>query len=451
MNYQKNQILTVDIHDVNMLGFGVAKVDGAVFFVQNAVKGDRANIRIIKATRKYYVARIEELLVSSPHRITPDCPSHRRCGGCAFQHLSYSLEKEIKKGYVASCIQKSGLQNVFVIDVLSTDCMIEYRNKGQFPVAENENGECYFGFYSPKTHRVVSLGACNIQNPLFTKIASFVCDFLNQNKIPAYSEPDGRGLVRHIYLRSGSKTGEIMLCLVLKEDGFSQEDEFVRAATARFPQIKSIYLNFNPKNTNVILGQQMRLLWGEEKISDVLCDRTFYLSPHSFFQVNPTCAQFLYQTAFEMAQIDSHDLILDLYCGIGSIGLSTHTKADLVGVEIIPEAVEDARFNARVNQIHNARFICGDAADAFSAIGQYQAKNPIVIVDPPRKGLSPSLIFDLAKQNIKKILYISCAPDTLCRDLKQFQDLGYRISNLQPVDMFPRTSHVETVAVIDKL
>lgn len=443
MIYKKNQILTVDIIDVNMMGFGVAKVDDAVFFVQNGVTGDRASVRVIKATKKYYVCRIEELLSASSARTEPKCPVFRRCGGCAFQHVRYELELETKRRFVESCFKKAGISNAVVRSVLSTGEVSGYRNKAQFPFASDEKGNVIAGFFSSRSHKVCAVDRCDIQDQQFSQMMAFVCDYANSKKLTVYNEETGKGLLRHLFLRSGKSTGEVMLCLVVCGMSLPDENGFVTAVTAAFPQIKSIVLNSNTKRTNVILGEDLRVLWGKEKIVDILCDRRLRLSPKSFYQVNHDGAELLYRTGFEMADASQHDLVIDLYCGIGSISLSLPTNSKIVGVEIIPDAVEDANFNAAENGLTSARYFCGDASDAFRILSETGASNPLVIVDPPRKGLSESLIADIASHKIPKVLYISCGADTLARDVKRFLDLGYQMSYVQPVDMFPRTGHVE--------
>ncbi len=450
MPYQKNQILEVDIVDMNMMGFGVAKMDGAVIFVQNAVTGDRAKIRIIKCAKNYDVARIEELLISSPKRREVECPAFRRCGGCAFQHIDYVYEKELKEQFVKSCFVKQGLPHIQVLPVLSTEEKKHYRNKAQFPVAKDAYGRVYAGFYSPKTHTVCQVDFCLIQAPIFYEISNAVCRYLTEEGIEPYCEEMHSGLVRHIFLRRGEKSGEVMLCLVLREDKFPKEQHFVSHITKKFPEIASVVWNIQTDKTNVILGKQSRVLYGKSKIKDILLNKEFEISPQAFYQVNHNGAELLYQTAFSMAKVENFDLILDLYCGIGTISLTAPTAAPIVGIEIVPEAVEDAKTNAKLNHVNNADFICADAKDAFQLIKERNAKKPLLVVDPPRKGLSPQLIEDIIRSDVKDILYISCAPDTLARDIALLIKAGFTCSPVQPVEMFPRTSHVETVALLSR-
>ena len=447
MKLIKNQILEAEITETNMLGFGVCKIDGAVVFVQNGVEGDKAEIRIIKCAKNYYIARIEKLITPSEHRAEPKCPYFKRCGGCNFQHIEYPHEKELKQNFVKSCFLKQGMK-VEVLPVLSTDKVSGYRNKGQFPVTLGEDGKVVCGFYSPKSHKVCPIDFCDIQDPAFASICNFVCRYLTEHEILPYNEEEQAGMVRHIYLRRGVVSGEIMLCLVLKVDAFNLAEDFVKAVSNNFPEIKSISLNIQPKPNNVILGKESRVIYGKEKISDVLCDRELLISSHSFYQVNHDAAQLLFHTAFSMANLSEFDCIVDLYCGIGSISLATKTKGEILGVEIVSEAVEDAKENAKLNGVTNANYLCGDAGDAFRLIKERKSEKPLYIVDPPRKGLEEKLISDMAENGADNVLYISCSAETFARDVKLFCDLGYHLDKVQPVDLFPRSGHVECIGFL---
>lgn len=450
MTFSKNQILETEICDINMLGFGVAKVDGAVFFVQNGVPGDIAKLKIIKCAKNYYVCRIEELVKPSKDRIEPECPHYKSCGGCSFWHIRYDSEKSLKRNFVETCFRKAGLAHIDVLPLISTDILKGYRNKAQYPVQLSENGEVISGFYSPRSHRLCKVEHCLIQDDRFSKITEFLCEFFNKNKILPYNEENDSGLVRHIYLRCGKASGEIALCLVLRSDSFPKTDLLITEITKRFSEIVSVSFNIQPKKTNVILGNQTIIIYGKEKIEDILCGKRFLISPKSFYQVNRDGAELLYKTAFDIADLATYDLIVDLFCGIGSISLSANTDVPIMGVEIVQEAVNDAMKNAELNGISNAEFLCGDAADAFQKIKVSGSTKPLVIVDPPRKGIGDKLISDLGRNEIKNLLYISCNPETMARDIKKLYDLGYVTNFVQPVDMFPRTSHVETVALLQK-
>lgn len=450
MNFKKNQILDVDIEEVNMMGFGVAKEQGMVIFVQNAVTGERDRVKLIKCTKNYCVARVEEVLTPSDMRQDPPCPHYKRCGGCSFQHISYEYEKTIKRNWVRRCLNQSGLSHVEVREVLSVDKISRYRNKAQYPIARDCEGKIVAGFYSPKSHSVCPIEDCLIQEESFSSVCQFFCRFLQNHGIEPYCEETREGLVRHLYLRIGKKTGEMMVCVVLKSDYFPEEDLFVSELTRRFPTVKSVVFNINPEQTNVILGPTNRLVFGQDHISEILCERKLLLSASSFFQVNRDAAELLYNTAFKMVPLSEYDLIVDLYCGIGSIALCSGTNAPIIGVEIVPQAIENAKRNAKINGIQNAIFLCGDASLAFESIDTSSAKNPLLILDPPRKGLSRELVDEICAKKLPSILYISCGPDTLARDLALFSQKGYHFDYVQPVDLFPRTSHVESVCLLSK-
>ncbi|MBQ3865938.1 MAG: 23S rRNA (uracil(1939)-C(5))-methyltransferase RlmD [Clostridia bacterium] len=448
--FRKNQEVFLSILELNMMGHGVAKCDGAVFFVQNALPGEKCRCRVIKCAKNYYVARVEEYVTQSPDRIEPPCGSWKRCGGCAFQNASYDLEKKTKRAYVAAEMKKAGFGDLAVLPVLSTGKTDHYRNKAQFPVAAGKAGP-EAGFYAPRTHAVVPVRSCSIQNESFAPIVDAVLSFAATHGVIPYDEETGKGLLRHLYLRIGEKTGEIMLCLVLTEDAFPDEEEFCRMITSSFPAVKSIVFNVNDKATNVILGDRDRVVCGERKIRDTLCGRTFSLSPHAFYQVNRDAAELLYRTAFSMAGITADTTLVDLYCGVGTIGqCAAHPGQSLFGVEIVPEAVADAKENARQNGFKRASYFCGDAAALFSRIPAEARGNALLILDPPRKGVAPSLINEIGASSFKRVLYISCDPRTLARDMALFAALGFVPGPVQPVDLFPRTSHVECVTLITK-
>ena len=450
MKFQKNQILEAEIVDMSILGYGIAKPEDCVFFVQNAVVGERALIRVIKVAKNYCVARVEEILRPSPDRVEPCCSVHRRCGGCAFQHVSYERELEIKQNYVRSCFLKAGISDVKVQKPLSTYEICHYRNKAQFPLSLDDKARIVCGFFAGKTHKVQPIEHCAIQTPLFSEIANALCTFFTKHRFSVYDENTGEGLLRHLYLRSADASGEIMLCIVINGESLPKEKELLELIKSRFPSVKSVYVNFNTEKTNVVLGKEMHLLWGEEKLVDTLLNTKLAISPSSFYQVNHNATELLYQTAFKMADLINHDMILDLFCGIGSISLTSGMKMPILGVEIVPDAVEDAKFNAALNDFSNTEFICGDAKDAFVHVERMKSKNPIIVVDPPRKGLSEKLISDIATSGIQKVLYISCGPDTLARDVRSFVDHGFHFDSVQPVDLFPRTSHVESVVCLTK-
>ena len=458
---QKNDIVTLEIEEINNLGCGVGHLKssdgsrGLVVFVQGAVTGDVVKARIIKVNKSYLVARIEELLQPSAYRDDGDLCTARGCGGCVYRHVRYEHELELKREYVRGAFRKVGLADVVIEDVRSTGALCGYRNKAQYPVAKGKNG-MEFGFFATASHRIVSARDCKLQPELFGEIASFVCALADRFGLSAYNEETGKGFLRHLYLRYGQKTGDVMLCLVANGDRFANESKWVEELTRAFPQIKSISLNTNTKNTNVVLGDRYRVLYGEEWIEDELCGLRFRISPAAFYQVNHDACELLYGIAKEKADLTGGETVLDLYCGIGTIGLSMADKAsEIVGIEIVPDAVRCANENAARNGVANAHFYCGDASDAKQLFATAEAEHgsvdgATVIMDPPRKGSTPELIEYLAARDFKKIVYISCNPDTLARDCVLFQKLGYAIGAVTPVDMFPRTGHVESVVCLKR-
>ena len=458
-NLKKNDIVELLVEDINNLGAGVSHLeDGRVVFIRGAVTGDKIKAKIIKVNTNFVVARLEEILKPSAYRDTECfCTASESCGGCVYRHITYDHEKEIKKSYVKHAFIKAGLPDVVINDVHSTNKTKSYRNKAQYPFAMTKNG-IVAGFYASKTHNVVPAFDCALQPKVFGEILRTVCDFANQKKITVYDEETGKGLLRHLYLRHGEGTGEIMLCLVINGDKIPDAREFIDLINSKFPNVTSIQLNFNKKNTNVVLGNEYRTLFGERYIEDVLCGVRFRITPESFYQVNHDGAEILYGLAKEKAICGSKDKIslVDMYCGTGTIGLSMADVAkEIVGVEIVEGAVECAKTNAKLNNFENAKFYAGDAKDIESLFAsveaQHGALNPdVVILDPPRKGCTPEVIEFLAKRNVKHIVYVSCDPDTLARDCKMFADLGYTIGGVDPVDMFPRTGHVESVVCLTR-
>lgn len=454
---QKNQSYTVDIIDLNNLGFGVAKIDGISVFVADTVPGDRAEIKLIKTAKTYGVGLLQNLTVPSPMRCAEDdvCPVSKKCGGCVYRRVSYEDELRLKKQYVLYAMKKAGAGHVTVNDVLSTHKTAGYRNKAQYPVGKETGADgkmhTVIGFYAPKTHKIIPADNCVLQPPVFSEIVRFVADFCDRYAISAYDEKTGTGLLRHLYLRTGAATGELLVCLVINGKVFPHADDFCRTLTERFPTVRSIQTNENTRNTNVIPGEHCTVLWGEDAIEDILCGRRFRISPLAFYQVNRDAAELLYNTAKGLLDLQKGETLFDLYCGIGTIGMSiADNDTPLIGIEIIPEAIENAKENARRNGMTNARFFCGDASDIKSILADCDATANAVVVDPPRKGLTPEVIDYLGTLSPKRIVYISCDADTLARDIVRFAEVGYHTDTVQPVDLFSRTGHVECVTRITK-
>ena len=457
---QKNDLISLEIHEINNLGAGVGKCgDGRVVFVQGAVTGDAVEARVIKVNKNFLVARLERILTPSPWRLPEGeefCHAPASCGGCVYRHITYAHELELKQNYVKHAFIKAGLPDVEVESVRSTGKICGYRNKAQYPFGRNKKGVCV-GFYAAKSHTLIPSDACPMQPRLFAKVAEWICRYADGAGWSVYDEESGRGLLRHLYLRYGEGTDQLMVCLVLNGERFPAAREFIDALTAAFPETVSVMLNINTKNTNVVLGEEYRLLFGTPYIEDLLCGKTFRISPGAFYQVNHDGAELLYTLAAERTGMSGQGTLLDLYCGIGSIGLSMAERAErLVGIEIVDSAVQCARENAARNGVQNAHFSCGDASDAEKLLDAAERElghidADVVILDPPRKGSTPELITYLCNtRRVPRIVYVSCDPDTLARDCALFRELGYEIGTVTPVDMFPRTGHVESVVCLMK-
>ena len=448
----KGQSIELEITDLNNLGNGVGRYDGQVVFVRGAVSGDVVRALVIKVNKSFAVARLVDIIKPSPDRISEElCSAPLSCGGCVYRHITYEKELELKHGHVKAEFVKAGLSDVEVLPVLSTGRVGGYRNKAQYPVAKGKNG-IYAGFFAAKTHNVILAENCSIQNPEFAPILRFVCEFADRCGWSVYDEESGSGLLRHIYLRIGEKTEQIMLCLVINGESLGDEESFAREISENFPAIVSIMINVNKENTNVVLGKRYRMLFGKSGIEDELCGLRFFISPDSFYQVNREGAELLYNKAAELADLRGGEVLMDLYCGTGTIGLSMAHKAKMLcGIEIVVSAVECARENAERNGIANASFICADAGDKETILAAAGGVRPdVVIIDPPRKGSTKELVECLADLCVPKIVYVSCGPDTLARDCVWFRECGYEIGSVQPVDMFPRTGHVESVVCLKR-
>ena len=450
-NIKKNDEVVLEITDLNNLGNGVGRIGGRVVFVRGAVSGDVVRAKIIKVNKSFLVARLEQIITPSPYREEGFCDAPLSCGGCVYRHIKYSHELELKYNYVTNAFIKAGISNANILPVLSAGRERAYRNKGQYPVAKI-GGRTVAGFYAAKTHNIVPAEDCAIQNPKFSDILRLVCEIADELSWSVYDEETKSGLLRHIYLRVGEKTGEIMLCLVINGRSLLHSDILVERVRERFPCVVSILLNSNCEDTNVVLGESYQVLWGKEGIEDELCGLRFFISPASFYQVNRDGAELLYKKAREMAALSGDEVVADLYCGTGTIGLSmAQSVKRLYGIEIVPSAVECARENARRNKIENAEFVCADASSREVILSALGGVTPdVVILDPPRKGSTRELVDTLADMGVNKIVYISCSPDTLARDVAYFLERGYEMGQVLPVDMFPRSGHVETVVLLSR-
>ena len=438
MKLCKNETYTVDITDLNNLGCGVARIDNMVVFVPNTVDGDRVQIRIIKVTPRYCVGRLEEIEIPSPFRCDSPCSVSGRCGGCMYQSVDYAHELELKHRRVTAAFVKAGMPDVTVAPVLSTGRCNGYRNKIQLPVQDGS-----IGYYAPHSHRVVDGGTCPLHLPVFDPILDTLRTFLA--RYPADAKH-----IRHLFLRAGEGNPALPVAVCLVTDrALTRRDELCRMLSVH-PNVRSVYENFNDADGNVILGDTYTLLHGDEVIWDHLCGMQFALSPASFYQVNHDGAELAYRKLAELAGSLAGKTLLDLYCGIGTIGIFLKQctgAARLRGVEIVPQAVENARRNALQNGVENAEFFCGDA---FLNHGELLSGADAVILDPPRRGCSDALTDSLCRSNIPRILYMSCSPETLARDAARLRAAGYRISEVTPVDLFPRTGHAEAVTVFTR-
>ncbi|MBE6667867.1 MAG: 23S rRNA (uracil(1939)-C(5))-methyltransferase RlmD [Ruminococcaceae bacterium] len=449
---KKEQTVELRITDINNLGCGVGRYEGVVVFVKGAVTDDVVSAKIIKVTKSYCVGRLERIITPSAHRVEADgCRAPLACGGCVYRNISYEYELELKTNYVRNAFRKAGLSEVSVLPTKSAGREYGYRNKAQYPVVQTKNG-IKAGFYASKTHNIIPCENCVIQNEEFAPIVDFVCRFGDSHGWSVYDEGTGRGLLRHIYMRIGEKTGEIMVCLVINGDTLPSEAEFANSIIGNFPEIKSVMINKNTENTNVVLGKEYRLLFGKSYIEDELCTLRFKISPDSFYQVNRDGAELLYGIAKEKAELSGNEILMDLYCGTGTIGLSMAEKAKkLCGIEIVSAAVDCARENAKENGISNAEFLCADAGSKEVILSAAGGVRPdVVVIDPPRKGSTRELVSTLADLCVPRIVYVSCDPDTLARDCVWFSECGYEVGVVQPVDLFPRTGHVESVVCLTR-
>ena len=446
---EKNKEYVFEIIDNGFQGEGIAKIDNFTIFIQNAIKGEKVKTLIVKVLSSHAFGKILEILEPSKERVEPDCATYKRCGGCSLRHVKYKETLKMKQNAVKSLVDKTLKNPVNVLEPIGMEKPFYYRNKAQFPLGLDKENMPQLGVYANRTHEIVPIEKCLIQNEEAQKVAKTVLNFIKKNNLTIYNEKTGKGLFRHIVIKVGLKTKEIMCILVLNGKGFNQEQELVEKLTNKYPNIKTIVKNINMKNTNVILGIENLNIYGDGYIKDVLGDYTFKISPLSFYQVNPVQAEKLYNIGVENAEISKEDVVFDLYCGIGTISLFMSKYAKKVyGVEIVEQAIEDAKENAKLNNIENAEFIAGDAEIVLDdLINKKKIIPDVVMVDPPRKGLDNTSIENILKIKPKRVVYISCNPATLVRDLAKFEET-YSISDIQPVDMFPFTSHVECIAVM---
>lgn len=449
---EKNQTYTMSITDIGTNGEGIGRIDGYTVFVEGALPEEVIKVLIVKTKKHFGYGKLLEILEPSPHRVTPACPVAAKCGGCQLQHLSYEGQLAFKTKKVKDHLERiGGFSGISVGYAKGMEEPWRYRNKAQFPVG-GKTGEPEIGFYAKRSHRIIDTPVCMLQNKINDQIVNIIRAFLAEYEIPLYDETIHRGLVRHILTRIGRRTGEIMVCLVVNGRKLPHCDVLVERLR-EIEGMTSIVVNVNTAQTNVILGTEVHVLWGKETIRDYIGDVQFEISPLSFYQVNPLQTQVLYQTALDFAELEGNETVLDLYCGIGTISLFFAQKAKHVfGVEIVPEAIADAKRNAALNGMNNADFAVGAAEDVIPRL--YEEKGitaDVVVVDPPRKGCDSVLLDTIAAISPKKVVYVSCDSATLARDLAYLCPKGYTIEKVQVVDMFPHTVHVETVCLLSKL
>ena len=449
MNIQKNQEYIVEIIDNGYEGEGIAKIDNFTIFIPGAIKEEKIKILIVKVLSSHAFGKILEIIKKSEKRKEVDCLTYKRCGGCNLRHIEYEETLKIKQDVVQNLVNKILKNKIKVQETVGMKNPFHYRNKAQYPLGINNKGEPIIGVFANRTHEVIPIEKCLIQNPQSEQIAKYILNFIKENKISIYNENTRKGLFRHIVIKIGIRTGQIMCILVVNGENILKEEQLINELITKFPQIKTIVKNVNMKNTNVILGQRNINVYGNGYIEDILGKYTFKISPLSFYQVNPIQAEKLYNLGVEMAQISKDDTVFDLYCGIGTISLFIAKYAKKVyGIEIVKEAIDAAKENAKINNVDNTEFYAGDVEVVLDElINKNKVKADIVMFDPPRKGLDKKSINNILQIKPKKLVYISCNPATLIRDLIMFEE-QYEIKTIIPVDMFPWTSHIECVSLL---
>lgn len=446
MELAKNQEHTVTIEGYGEGGMGVARIDGRVVFVHGALRGEKCRVLILKTLKSVAFAKVLEVIEPSSERITPDCPYFPRCGGCTYRHIRYEEELRLKRQRVQDNLSRIGGSDVTVEEILGARDTLRYRNKAQYPVSKDGA----VGFYRARTHEAIECEHCLLVKPEADAAAEALREYMQSCRVAGYDEKTGRGLVRHLYIRSNA-AGESLVCVLVNGDKLPKEDRLVTLLRDACPKCTGIVLGTNTKKGNVILGDRYRTLWGSDRLEDTLCGKTFRLSVPSFYQVNRIQAERLYAKAIEFAGLTGQETVLDLYCGAGTItlALSDHAKK-VLGAEIVPEAIDDARENAVRNGVKNVEFFCGDASDVAKKLAHENLRPDVITVDPPRKGLAPDVVESIAEMQPERVVYVSCDSATMARDVKRLADLGYTAQRACAVDMFPRADHVETVVLLSK-
>ena len=446
MELAKNQEHTVTIEGYGEGGMGVARIDGRVVFVHGALRGEKCRVLILKTLKSVAFAKVLEVLEPSSERMESDCPYFPRCGGCTYRHIRYEEELRLKRQRVQDNLSRIGGSDVTVEEILGAQDTLRYRNKAQYPVSKDGA----VGFYRARTHEVIECEHCLLVRPEADAAAEALREYMQSCRVAGYDEKTGRGLIRHLYVRSNA-AGESLICVLVNGDKLPKEDRLVALLRDACTKCTGIVLGTNTKKGNVILGDRYRTLWGSDRLEDTLCGKTFRLSVPSFYQVNRVQAERLYAKAIEFAGLTGQETVLDLYCGAGTItlALSDHAKK-VLGAEIVPEAIDDARENAARNGVKNAEFFCGDASDVAKKLARENLRPDVITVDPPRKGLAADVVESIAEMQPGRVVYVSCDSATMARDVKRLADLGYTAQRACAVDMFPRADHVETVVLLSK-
>ena len=446
----KNKEYIVDIIDNGFEGEGIAKIDNFTIFIPNSIKGEKVKILIVKVLSSHAFGKVIEIIKESESRVKSDCTTYKRCGGCNLRHIKYEETLKIKQNAVQSLVDKTLATKVQVKETIGMEQPYHYRNKAQYPVGLSKEGKPVIGVFANRTHEIIPIENCLIQDKQTEKIAKYILKYIEENNISIYNETTQKGLIRHIVTKIGKKTNEIMCIIVINGKKIPNEEKLVKSLIQKFPNIKTIVKNINTKNTNVIMGKENVTLYGTGYIKDILGDLTFKISPLSFYQINPIQTEKLYSLAVESAKINKNDIVFDLYCGIGTISLFMAKYAKKVyGIEIVDQAIQDAIENAKINKIENAEFIAGDVENILDKLINNKKIIPnIIMIDPPRKGIDKTSIKNILKIHPEKIVYISCNPATLVRDLKDLEKT-YKINSIQPLDMFPYSKHVEVCALLE--
>ncbi len=449
MELSKNDNIELNIDALTSEGSGVGRYNGLAVFVRGTAPGDKIEAHIIKRSKNYAVGIVNKIISSGASRIESDCPYSKRCGGCSFRHISYDEELKYKKNRVQEALTRIGGIDVKVDEIIAADSVNGYRNKAQYPVSVSDS-KMLAGFYAYKSHRIIPCVDCRLQPVEFEAVLNGFSKWVEECNISSYDENTGNGYLRHIYIRKAFETGELMACAVVNSNSVRHADTLVRYLT-EIKGMAGICFNFNTENSNVVLGNKTVTVWGRDYICDILLGKKFVISPHSFYQVNHSQCERLYAKAAELAELKGGEVMLDLYCGVGTIGLTMADRVKkLIGIEIVPEAIENARLNAKLNDIDNAEFICADAPKGAEILKKQGINPNVIILDPPRKGCGKELFDTVEQMSPEKIVYISCDPATLARDLAILKEKNYIAQRVTAVDMFPRTPHVETVCLLSR-